>query len=263
MQPGKLIAVGLSDLQARAYALLLEHGKLTPPVAVKELGLTRTNAYKLLDKLAEMGLAVKEKDKKFVYYPGNPMSLSQLVVDQRVKATQREEAVRQVMGDLLAAYHQHTEQPTVKAVTGRQAVVEAYHEQIRLLEPIYFLRSVADIASMGFQNMHEIRITPARHGVRRYGITPDSSTGAKHPEGDARSNLERTWVKGEDYDAPVEWSVSGPSLLIVLFGAEPHAITITSPIVADAFRQMWALLNNCVRAMPYYPDLPRGSHLEK
>ena len=259
MHPDKLTAVGLTTIQARAYALLLEHGEITPPVAVEELGLTRTNAYKLLDKLVDMGLAVKEKNKKFVYRPGNPMSLSQLVVDQRVKASQQEEAVRQVMGDLLAAYHQHTDQPSVKVVTGRQAVVEAYHEQIRLLEPIYFVRSIADIASMGFDAMHDIRTTPGRHGQQRYGLTPDSSTGAKTPAGDARSNLQRTWMKGEDYDAPVEWSVSGPTLLIVLFGAEPHAITITNPLIADAFRQMWQLLNTCLQAMPYYNDLPRGN----
>jgi hypothetical protein len=69
--------------------------------------------------------------------------------------------------------------------------------------------------------------------------------------------MTRTWVRQEDYEAPVEWSVSGTTLLIVIFGAEPHAITITNPLVADAFRQIWHLLDTCLRAMPYYGDLPR------
>jgi len=163
------------------------------------------------------------------------------------------------MGNLLATYHQRTEQPDTQVVTGRTAVVEAYKQQIRLQEPIYFMRSRADITSLGFDDMHEIRVMPARHGQQRYGITPDMTTGPVNPEGDKRSNLRRTWVKHEDYLAPVEWSVSGPTVLIVLFGSEPHAITITSPFIAESFKQMWHIMDTCLRAMPYYSDLPRSA----
>ncbi|MCA9881585.1 MAG: hypothetical protein KC708_01385, partial [Anaerolineae bacterium] len=91
-------------------------------------------------------------------------------------------------------------------------------------------------------------------------ITPDMSTTPVNPEIDTRSNLERTWIKNEDYNAPVEWSVSGSTLLIVLFGTEPHAITITNPMIAGAFLQIWKLLNNTLKAMPYYKQLPRANH---
>lgn len=258
MDNEKLIAAGLSEQQASAYALLLEKGAVSPPDAAIPLGLSRSNAYKLLDKLAELGLANKsEKSKKIVYSPANPMSLSNLVAEQRNLAAKQEEAVNAVLGDLLAKYHSHTEQPSVEVVSGRASVANAYRNQIRQLETIYFIRSRADIPVMGFDTMHEIRVMPERHGVKRHGITPDLSTGTTSTNGDKRSNLERTWVRQEDYDAPVEWSVSGSSVLIVLFGSEPHAITITNPVVADAFRQIWNLLNQCLQAMPYYKTLPR------
>lgn len=188
------------------------------------------------------------------------MSLTNLVAKQRNIATAREEAVKRVMNNLLATYHKHNEQPDIKVVTGHDAVVEAYHAQIRLLKPIYFLRSRADIASIGFDDMHEIRIKPSGHNVKRHGITPDMSTTPVNPEIDKRSNLERTWVKNEDYNAPVEWSVSGSTLLIVLFGTEPHALTITNPVIANAFLQIWKLLNNTLKTMPYYKQLPRATH---
>ena len=253
-----LVATGLNTTQAEAYMLLLQHGSVSPPLLAKELHLTRSNAYKVLDQLTELGLVQREEvKKKFVYRPDNPLGLSNLVAEQRNIAVEREEAVKRVMNTLLASYHQHTEQPNVRVVTGHQAVVEAYHAQIRLLKPIYFMRSRADIQALGFDTMHEIRVKPGRHEVERHGITPDMSTGPASNDADKRNNLERTWVKNEDYNAPVEWSVSGSTLLIILFGSEPHAITITNPLIADAFLQIWKIMNTTLQAMPYYKDLPR------
>lgn len=262
MLANDLVATGLNATQAEAYVLLLKHGSISPPLLAKELKLTRSNAYKVLDQLTELGLVRREDSKKkFVYYPDNPLALTNLVAEQRNIATAREEAVKRIMNDLLATYHKHTEQPDLKVVTGHDEVVEAYHAQIRLLKPVYFIRSRADIAAIGFDDMHEIRVKPQRHGLKRYGITPDLATGPVNPESDKRSGLDRTWVKNEDYNAPVEWSVSGSTLLIVLFGAEPHAITITNPVIAEAFLQIWKILNATLKAMPYYSSLPRTSKL--
>lgn len=253
MDPNKLVATGLTTPQAEAYALLLQTGGATPPQAAQKLKITRTNAYKVLDKLVEMHLATKdESSKKAIYRPDNPLALANLAAQQRNIATAREDAVKNILKDLLTAYHTHAEQPAVQAVTGREAVVEAYRQQIRQLQPIIFIRSNLDIPILGFDTMHTIRTEPGRHGVERYGITPDGGT-----DGGRKTSLNRTWIRQEDYTAPVEWSVCGDILLIVLFGAEPHAVTITSPVIAEAFRQLWHLLNTCVRAMPYYKDLPR------
>ena len=254
----QLIATGLNEQQAKAYALLIEKGKATPPHAAKYLKTSRSNTYKILDRLVDMGLAKREEvAKKFTYFPDNPMALSNLVAEQRNLASAREDAVKAVLKDLLAKYHTHTDQPSIKIVTGREQVAEAYRHQIVQLETIYFIRSRADIPVMGFETLHNLRVMPGRHGVKRFGITPDLSTGTTPTKGPDRSNMTRTWVRQEDYEAPVEWSVSGTTLLIVIFGAEPHAITITNPLIADAFRQIWHLLDTCLRAMPYYDDLPR------
>ena len=254
----KLVATGLTTAQAEVYAVLLKLGAATPPKVAAATGLTRPNAYKVLDRLVELRLAKKiSSGKKFSYEPDNPLALSTLVAEQRNLATAREEAVKDVLGSLLASYHVHAEQPSINAVTGRDAVAQAYRQQILQLQPVYFIRSRADIPVMGFDKMHEIRVLPGRHDQNRFGITPDMTTGTVSPAQDVRSNLERTWVRLEDYDAPVEWSVSGSSLLIVLFGSEPHAVTIDNPIVANAFLQLWLLLDSCLRSMPYYNDLPR------
>lgn len=253
MKPEKLIAAGLNGQQAATYALLIEKGRITPPETATALNLTRSNAYKVLDRLVEMGLAEKTEPKnKIMYVPTNPTALARLAAEQRNKATAQEAAVQEVITNLLSKYRQHTDQPNINAVTGRQAVAEAYRMQIKQGAPIYFIKSTSDISTMGFETMHNIRTEPEHHGIERHGITPDKSTTPKRND-----KLDRTWIRGEDYTAPVEWSVSGESLLIVLFGDEPHAITIESPVVADAFRQLWQVLHGCLHAMPYYNSLPR------
>lgn len=253
MDTTKLIAAGLSEHQALAYALLLEQGEISPPVAAKELKLSRTNTYKVFDRLIEMGLATRvEKAKRFAYLPSNPSSLTRLAAESRNEVMRQEQAVRDVINELTAKYRQHTDQPDIKIVTGKSAVADAYRSQIKEGECIYFLRSTSDIATMGFDNMSAIRSEPERHGIERFGITPDQSTKPSR-----ESALNRTWVRGEDYTAPVEWSVSGENLMIVIFGDEPHAITIENPLVANGFRQIWHLLNDCLRSMPYYSKLPR------
>lgn len=258
MNTEQLVAAGLNTVQAEAYILLLETGRVSPPEAAAKLQITRSNAYKVFDKLTEMRLAKREEvAKKFMYEPTSPTALSNLVAEQRNIANVREEAVKNVIGELLAKYHTNIEQPDVAVVTGKQAVIDAYKAHIAELEPIYLIRSSNDLPVMGFDTMHHIRAYPAQHGVEKYAITPDMSAGAGSPERDARTKLHRTWARQEDYNAPVEWSVSGSSMLIVLFGKEPHAITITNPLIADAFRQIWQMLNGMLKSMSYYKELPR------
>ena len=258
MRIDDLVTAGLNETQASSYALLIRHGELTPPLLSKSLHLTRTNAYKVLDQLTDLGLARRsEVNKKFVYHPDNPLALNDLVAQQRNMATAQEEAVRRVMGDLLETYHRNTDKPDVSVVSGHAAVVEAYNNQLNLKKPVYFIRSRADIPTLGFETMHKIRTNPARHGQSRYGITPDITKGPVNPASDKRSGLDRTWVKQEDYTAPVEWSLCGPTLLIVIFGPEPQAVTIANPVITEAFLQLWKLLQASIKAMPYYKDLPR------
>lgn len=260
MDISQLAAAGLNAQQAEAYALLLEHDSIQPKTVAKHMKLTRTNGYKLLDKLVELGLAKKqEKAKKLVYKPTSPLALNNMVYAARTELLDRERAVQSIMDDLLKTYYKHNEKPAVSQASGRDAVIDMFKQQVALKKDVYFIRSLADINSLGFDSMREIRLGPALYKKNRYGITPDGTQDTNWQEDSKISNLKRTWVKQEDYTAPVEWSVSGDMLLIVLFGSEPHAIIIINPVVADAFRQIFNLLETTVRSMEYYKNLPRNS----
>jgi predicted transcriptional regulator len=225
-------------------------GSALPQEIATEFGLTRSNAYKVLDRLVEVGLINKHKiNKKTTYQPNNPLALSGMVNEARNKVALQEDAVKSIMDDLLKQFYQKTEIPTIEIKTGKLNVVSAYKQQISLKQPIYFIRSSLDIPTLGFETMHEIRTLPSYNNQKRFGITALLPDSAKMPEMDKRSNLERIWIDPEDYAAPVEWSVSGSMLLIVLFAEEPHAISITNPIIAEAFLQIWKLINSSLKML--------------
>lgn len=251
-----LITVGLTPLQAEAYALLIETGGIKPPDASRRLKATRTNTYKLLDKLVELGLAQKVEDtKKIIYVPNNPLALANLTAAYRAEAVAREEAASKVMQQLLAQYYTHSDRPDVKVVTGRKKVAEAYRQQLVLREDIYFIHSKADVPMMGFDVMHEIRTIPSRHDKQRNVIMAADGKSTINYEQHKRSNLSITWAEESAYTAPVEWSVTESSLLIVLYATEPHAILLADRVVAGAFLQLWKLLSNLLKQQDLHKQL--------
>lgn len=253
-----LISAGLSEVQAQAYATLIQKGELTPPQLAKANGLTRSNAYKVLDALTELGVVTKkEKKKKFHYALNNPLSLNNIAAVQRNIATEQENALRKLLPDLLKTYRKSSTNASIQHFKGNNDVANAYRSQISLREEIFFIRTRADITAMGFGTMSYIRTAPSRYGVKRHVINPDIGVVPKTNESIESGSLTRTWVKEEDYNAPVEWSVTESSLLIVSFGNAPEAILIQDEIIAGAFMQLFKLLDNCLQTMPYYKDLPR------
>lgn len=255
----QLVVAGLHEQQAKAYALLLELGEIKPSVAATKLKTTRTNTYKVLDKLVEMGLANKQKTgSTFVYTPNNPLALTKLSADLRAEAAARENAVNAAMNSLLQKFYEHAKQPSVEVLSGREAVANAYRKQIILGEELYFVHTYADVPTMGFDTMHELRTRPAYLGMKRHGImSAPKDGGTINHESHKRSNLDVTWAEEGGYDAPVEWSVTKSSLLIILFGNEPHAILITNPLVAGAFMQIWQLLSSLLRQQPTHKKIAR------
>ena len=253
-----LIATGLTQQQAATYALLIELGEAKPPEVAKHLKTTRTNAYKLLDKLVELGLVSKiEASKKIAYRVDNPIALASLGARYREEAVTRENAINNIMHELLTTYHKHSDSPGVTQATGRQDVAATYRKQLNLREDIYFIHTPADVSMMGFDTMHEIRVTPSRHGNRRHGILTAEHDQKINYESHKRSNLEITWTNRDSYTAPVEWSVTKSSLLIIMHAAEPQAIFIVDPVIAGAFLQLWKLLSSLLAQQPFHQAIEK------
>lgn len=257
-----LINAGLTQAQAAAYLYLLEHGDSTPPSLSKNLTITRSNSYKVLDSLEELGLASKhEIRKKFVYRAADPSALAELVAHKRNSVIALEQNVNSAMQVLRSTYQKSSGGKTLVEVSeGKSAISEGYAKQAAIKQPIYFIKSRVDIPFMGFEAMDRARRLPVTYDTPRFGITPDGSEGAAVPEIDKRTNLTRTWVDSEAYTAPVEWTVSGDELLIHIFEGKGRVIRVVDYEVADSFRQLWQIMDSSLRSGPTYKKLPKRAN---
>lgn len=248
-----LTKAGLSNPQAGVYLYLLDHGQTAPPLIADALRLTRSNAYKILERLEELGLVHKsDLDKKQVYQAADPTALASLVAEERNRVIALEQTVKDAMQQLRAKYRKSSANSQVTTGTGQTAIINAYEQQIDQKQPIYFVKSRADIPFMGFEAMRRIRQLPIKYGLQRFGITPDGAESPTNPEIDSRSNLTRTWIPQEQYAAPVEWTASGNELLITVFEGEGRLIRIQDAAVAQAFTELWSVIDTNVRTHPTY-----------
>lgn len=235
--------IGLSPQQAEVYARLITQGQEKPAKLAKQLGLTRTNAYKILDSLVEMEIVEKSQSgRTLAYRPANPLALATLSAKFRAEAVAREETVNNLMHELLASYSKHTDKPGVTTYFGREKVVEAYRKQINLSEDVHFIHTGADVPMMGFEIMHELRMAPSSHGNKRRTIIKAPADKKVNYASHERSNMTPTWIESGHYTEPVEWSVTASSLLIVSYKTEPQAILIIDKVIAAAFLQLFLLI---------------------
>lgn len=250
--------VGLTDLQIAVYEYLLGSGPTPPPQLAKKLKLTRTNAYKVLDQLVEIGLISRtEINKKYVYKAEDPIALASIVAEERNRVIELEKSVKESVKALRQTYQKTASTSEVQTYAGNSAVKSLYEHQAKLAEPIYFIKTRSDIPFMGFEAMDYIRRLPAKLGTRRYGIVPDVSEAPKNPAVDRPTNLERTWIDDTAYTAPVEWTVSGDELMIISFSDSTAGIRIKNPVIANAFRQLWHIMDDNLKANPNYKKSPK------
>jgi DNA-binding MarR family transcriptional regulator len=259
-----LIQIGLNSTQAKAYIALVRFGTLTPPELARNTGETRTNAYTILDRLVELGLAKKDdSSKKLVYRVENPVALEKLVKQHRDDALAREKLVKDSMPALLNFFYTYSEQPGVRFFQGKDGLREIHRDQIRTGKPIYFIKSPSDLEFWGFEELHDLRNMYPKHNIKRYSITQDAQTGGFKPEdripveeSDKLMQLHRTWIKNEDYDSPVEWAVYGDKVSITSFGEETIGTIIESPQVAASFKQIFTLIQKVTGGNKDYQKLP-------
>lgn len=257
-----LIQLGLNKTQAKAYLTLVQFGSLTPPELAKKTGETRTNAYTVLDRLVELGLAKKHDiAKKLQYRPENPIALEKLAQQGRDEALERERLVKGSMATLLNYFYTYSEQPGVRFYQGKDGIEAIYKDQLRTKQPLYIVRSWKDRDFFGKGVFNVWRKRPAAHGIPTIMLSPDVEDANNDPELDKKLLWSRTWMRKEDYTAPVEWDIYGDKVSIISFGEEAIGMIIESPQIAEAMRQMFKLMDRGLKADPEYAKMPKHGRM--
>lgn len=251
--------VGLSETEMQCYRALLEAEDYKPSELAKIVNQTRTNCYKILDRLETNKLVERvNKSATLRYRAVHPARLLQLAQERRAAQAAAEQDLERSVESMINSYAKTHEQPGVRHFAGREEIREIFADQVKVGKPIHFIHTIAGIDFYTYEQMHDIRMMAVNAGIPRYALTPDTHLAhANYQAADKHALLTRTWMRDTDYTAPVEWGAYGDKTYIVSYGSEAMGMTIESPQIAEAFRQMFAMMERGQRAQSWYKELPR------
>lgn len=246
MNPQLLQELGLTSSQATVYLKLIEKGELSPPMVAKYSGETRSNAYMILQKLEELGLVERlEKTKKISYQPLNPIALEHLAEVKRTNAAKIENQLKQAMPQVLSYFYSFTEKPGIRLLQGVEGLKEIYKDTLRTRQDIYFMRTPsADKELLGDEYFEQYKKKRAELDITTHAYTTDIPPARRAARAQDKANkMIRTWIKYEDYNAPVEINVYGDKVAFLSYGEELMGVIIQSPSIAESMRQVFKLIH--------------------
>lgn len=243
MDASLLEQIGLNTTQARAYLALISSGTLTPPLLSDKIQITRTNAYEILKQLEELKLAVKSGNgSKLTYRPENPANLEKLMESRRNQVIEHETRLRNFMPQLMTYFYTFSEQPGVRFYQGKTGLIQIYEDMLRTRQPIRLIRTPAENDFLGSQFMSQYIAKRTKLNITVEALTPRIPDANRDPNIDAQHLLNRTWYEPQDYQAPVEIDIYGDKVAFISFGHEAMGTIIESPQIAQAMRQVFALM---------------------
>jgi DNA-binding MarR family transcriptional regulator len=254
-----LTAAGLTPTEAKCYTALLEKADWKPADLAKNVDETRTNCYKILDNLVALGLAERfDKAKKLHYRATNPTKLLELARTRREAREQSEKELELNTQTLLQTYVKTNEQAGVRYFQGEAEIGEIFEEIAKAKQEVVFVHTRAGDDFYGFKTMHNLRMLAVNNGVWRRALTPDTEIATSdYKTFDPTVLLKRTWLRQRDYSEPVEWGCFDDKLYIIAYGQEALGIVLQSQPIANAFRQLFQMMEDGQRLQPWYGRLPQ------
>lgn len=238
---------GLNEAQASVYECLLKNGAMTPTELASYTKQSRENCYMITKKLTELGLIEQTGDKKAKYRVLNPSNLEIMVEKRRKIVAKNEKLVKENISSLLDIFYANNEMPGARTLEGIEGIKEVYKDNLRVKKDVYFIRTTADRALSGEENdnfLHNYRDQLPLLGIHTYALTPVNRDAIKKVKTgrDEAINFHRTWMPEEDYMAPVQIQVYGDKVAMIAFGETQMATIITSPVIAEAMRQILKIM---------------------
>ena len=247
MEVDILKKAGLSDAQATVYEFLLKNGAATPAEIAEKTKESRENCYAITKRLVELGLIEKTTDKKAKYRVLNPSAIEALVEKRRKIMAKNEQFVKDNISSLLDVFYTNNEMPGARTLEGIDGIKEVFRDNLRVKKDVYFIRTTADKVLSGEENdnfLHNYSDELPLLGIHTYALTPVNKDAVKKVKTgrDEAINFHRTWMPDTDYTAPVEIQAYGDKVSLIAFGETQMATIITSPVIAEAMRQILQIM---------------------
>ena len=240
-----LRAAGLSDEEARVYTLLLEGGPQTAGTLLKEAGLKRGTLYQVLHGLAGKDLVSESrKTGKILFSPESPDVLLDRARAGKEAAARAEAELAAALPGLKTTFLAATQKPIFRFYEGLEGLKDIYEQHLLGGKEVWFLRTNQADANFRFLGKwwaHFLKRRAAK-GITAHGLMTDDPVANHNPKFDEVDKVVRTWLRVEDYTAPIEIDVYGDTVAIISFGKEIFGLTMENAAIARSFLEMLKLM---------------------
>ena len=238
---------GLTDVQADIYSYLLTKKEAKASIIARESNRPRGVAYKGLDELVEMGLVNKTDEANMVsiFKAEHPSRLEKIVDIQERKLKEVKDNFGSLLPELSSQFNLTHNKPNVSFSEGLKGIEKVYTDILNQNKDFLLIRP-------GYEPNFEKEALPTierfinnrvKKNIKVKAITPTDVPEDKRLD-DEKNLMERTWIKKEHYNAPVEFNIFGDKVAITSYGQEFISMTIESPQIALAMKQLFNLISN-------------------
>jgi hypothetical protein len=201
--------------------------------------------YKILRELKEGGLVSEHmRDGKILFTPLPPDAL---LVNAEQKSKGAREAVlrtEQAVAKLRSKYLVSFQRPSIQYYAGVEELKRMYDASLKTKGGKAFLVRANDALThphhFGKWWAHFLN-RRSKNGTTYHALTTDHKAALHDPKIDSAKKIIRTWLRPEDYMAPIDIHVNGGVVSIVSYGKEIFGLTIENAEIAKAFMDLFAL----------------------
>lgn len=258
---------GLSTDEAAVYGQLLKHGPQGVAVLSKRVKkVKRSLLYKVLDRLIERGLVqAQKKEGATTFAPQSPELLLKGLENREFELAKSKQALTAAMPELKAKFNLSSERPVLRFFEGVEGLRELYEDKLTSgVKELYFVRSSrAEVYQEAFGKWftHYLQRQSALD-IKVYSLTVDDEEANHDPAIDKARNVIRTWIRPEDYTAPIEIDSYGDKTAIISFGKEIFGIMIESAPIACAVKELFLLADKGARTTKILHDHPEPKKID-
>lgn len=249
-----LIEAGLEPIPAEIYGALVEYGAQTAGELLERLStIKRPTLYKELRALKELGIVSEgERDGKILFAPLSPDALVMTAMERKKSAEADLQKTERAVASLKTKFLVSSQRPDIRYHEGAEGLKDIYDAQIAAKEDVYIIRaSTGPIHQQVFGKWWAHHLNKkAELGIRTFALTPDHATGIHDKAADEARHVFRTWLRPEDYVAPVDINVWGDTVAIISYGKDIFGITMRNKDIAEAFRSLMKLAEKGAKSDP-------------
>lgn len=235
--------LGLNEKETQFYLYLLREGYKTGAELAKELSENRTNAYMVLNKLAELGLVEVDEARTVRHYQAtNPENLKNIVVRRQQQLRQAQSSLSGVLPELISLFNLNQHKPGVVYFEGLEGYKTFQEDIARSDPPIDVIASnVVPENQDAWQELQKaVQKRNARGAQARIIFHNDARNWLDVGAFTTNGYEVRFWG-----DAPLEGEIAIYGSKVGLTAYQPALITtvITNDIIAGTFQilfeQIW------------------------